>query len=142
MRNSLPTKVTIDSNGLIAVAGINSSIEMVEVIRVKIPVIISGCYSIAVGNIRLYSYSKFTGDIETIADKRFSAGKGVREGVCFSISFSPSKSYRSSMDGIFLRRSRFDLVFSFWKCLHLALSSFEGTEGSSSSSSQSSDDFN
>ena len=118
MRHLLPTKVTIDSNPLIAVAGINSSIEMVEVIRVKITVIISGGDSIAVGNVRLYSYSKFTGDIETIADKAFPAGKGERERVCFSVSFSPSKSYRSSMEGIFLRRSRFDLVFSFWKCLH------------------------
>ena len=115
---------------------------MVEFIRVKNSVIISGGDSIAFGNVRLYSYSKFTGDIETIADKGFPAGKGGREWVCFFFSSSSSKSYRSSMDGMFLRRSRFDLVFSFWKCLHLALSSFEGTEGSSSSSSQRSDDFN
>jgi hypothetical protein len=118
LKHSLPTKVTIDSNPLITVAEINSSIEMFEVIRVKITIIISGGDPIAVGNVRLYSYSKFTGDIETIADKGFPADKGEREGVCFSVSFSPSKSYRSSMDGIFLRRSRFDLVFSFWKCLH------------------------
>jgi hypothetical protein len=76
---------------LIAVAEINSYIEMVEVIRVKISVIISGGDSIAVGNVRLYSYSKFTGDIETIADKGFPAGKGEREGVCFSVSFRTVK---------------------------------------------------
>jgi hypothetical protein len=44
---------------------------MVEVIRVKNAVIISGGDSIAFGNVRLYSCSKFTGDIETIADKGF-----------------------------------------------------------------------
>jgi hypothetical protein len=61
---------------LIAVAEINSFIEIVEAIRVKTSVIISGGDSIAVGNVRLYSYSKFTGDIETIADKGFPVGKG------------------------------------------------------------------
>ena len=74
-----------------AVAETNSSIEILEVIRVKISVIISGGDSIAVGNVRLYSYSKFTGDIETIADKGFPAGKGERERVCFSVSFCPVK---------------------------------------------------
>jgi hypothetical protein len=45
-------KVTIDSNSLIYVAGINSSIENHEVIRFKIFFIISNIDSIAVGNAR------------------------------------------------------------------------------------------
>jgi len=64
---------------------------MVEVIRVKISVIISGGDSIAVGNVRLYSYSKFTGDIEIVTDKGFSVGKGEREGVFFPSVFRPVK---------------------------------------------------
>jgi hypothetical protein len=44
---------------------------MVEVIRVKISVIIGGGDSIAFGNVRLYSYSKLTGNIEAIAYKGF-----------------------------------------------------------------------
>jgi UDP-N-acetylglucosamine enolpyruvyl transferase len=52
LRHSLLTKVTIDLNSLIAVAETNSSIEILEVIRVKISVIISGGDSIAVGNAR------------------------------------------------------------------------------------------
>ena len=52
LRHSLPTKVTIDPNSLIAVAEINSSIEIHEVIRVNISNIISGGDSIAVGNAR------------------------------------------------------------------------------------------
>ena len=51
-RHSIPTKVTLDSIFLIAVAEINSFIEIFEVIRVKISVIISGGDSIAVGNAR------------------------------------------------------------------------------------------
>jgi hypothetical protein len=52
LRHSLPTKVTIDSNSLITIVAINSYIEILEIIKVKIFVIISGGDSIAVGNAR------------------------------------------------------------------------------------------